>query len=92
MEIGMSGTRLDIRLQPDTKELIQAAAELRNQTLTQFVVATLADEAGKVIAAHERTVLSDRDRDLFLEALDNPPAPNRALQNAARKYKKRLAT
>lgn len=30
--------------------------------------------------------LSDRDRDLFLGLLDNPPAPNDALKSAARAY------
>jgi hypothetical protein len=33
------------------------------------------------------TVLSDRDRDLFLSLLDNPPPPTPALKKAARKYK-----
>lgn len=88
----MNGTRLDIRLKPDTKELIQQAAELRNQTVTQFVVTTLSEEAGKVVAEHTRTSLSDRDRDLFLKLLDAPPAPNKALRKAAADYRKRLAT
>ncbi len=35
------------------------------------------------------TALSDRDRDLFLALLDNPPAPNKALRRAAAAYKKR---
>jgi hypothetical protein len=30
--------------------------------------------------------LSDRDRDRFLELLENPPAPNAALKRAARKH------
>jgi hypothetical protein len=33
--------------------------------------------------------LSDRDRDLFLALLDNPPPPNKALRRAAARYKKR---
>jgi hypothetical protein len=33
--------------------------------------------------------LSDRDRDLFLEMLDNPPKPNAAFRAAAKRYKKR---
>jgi hypothetical protein len=33
--------------------------------------------------------LSDRDRDLFLALLDNPPAPNKAFRRAAAKYKRR---
>ena len=30
------------------------------------------------------TAMSDRDRDRFLELLENPPAPNAALRNAMR--------
>lgn len=33
--------------------------------------------------------LSDRDRDLFLSLLDNPPPANEALKKAAAKYRKR---
>lgn len=33
------------------------------------------------------TPLSDRDRDLFLSLLENPPPPNEALKEAARKYR-----
>ena len=88
----MNATRLDIRLKPDTKELIQQAAELRNQTVTQFVVSTVSEAAGKVVAEHARRELSDRDRDLFLMLLDAPPEPNCALRSAAETYKRRLAT
>ena len=34
------------------------------------------------------TVLSDRDRDRFLELLENPPPPNAALRNAVAEYRK----
>jgi hypothetical protein len=37
----------------------------------------------------EATVLTDRDRDLFLALLDNPPPANAALKKAARKHRKR---
>lgn len=33
--------------------------------------------------------LSDRDRDLFLSLLDNPPPPNEALKRAVKEYRKR---
>jgi uncharacterized protein (DUF1778 family) len=35
--------------------------------------------------------LSDRDRDLFLDLLDNPPEPTKALRRAARRRKPRHA-
>ncbi len=84
----MNAKRLDIRLNAATKDLIQQAAELRSQTVTQFVVSALSEEAGKVLAEHRRTVLSNRDRDLFLKLLDTPPQPNKALRKAATAYRK----
>lgn len=87
----MNASRLDIRLRPDMKVLIQQAAELRNETLTQFVVSTLTEAAEKVVATHERTILSNRDRDLFLKLLDAPPKANSTLKRAAAKYRKRTA-
>lgn len=35
--------------------------------------------------------LSDRDRDIFLSLLDQPPRANRALRRAAARYKRRHA-
>lgn len=40
-------------------------------------------------AAETRAPLSDRDRERFLEMLENPPKPNAALKRAAAKYKAR---
>lgn len=41
----------------------------------------------EVIFAEEcRTPLSDRDRDLFLALLENPPEPNEALKKAAAEH------
>jgi hypothetical protein len=37
-------------------------------------------------------VLSDRDRDLFLAMLKNPPPPNEALRQAVADYKKHQAS
>ena len=36
-----------------------------------------------------RPPLSDRDRDIFVNLLLNPPAPNEALKRAAARYKKK---
>jgi len=90
-ETAMQSSRLDIRLNPETKSLIQEAAELQNQTITQFVVAALSDAAGKVVTEHKQTVLTDRDRDRFLALLDAPPAPNKALKAAVKRYRSRSA-
>lgn len=44
-----------------------------------------------IFAEQVRQPLSDRDRDLFLDLLANPPAPNPALKAAAARHKARRA-
>jgi len=85
----MRATRLDIRLPQATKDLIQHAADLRHQSVTQFVIATLSEEAGKIVEQQQQIVLSNHDRDKFLQLLEAPPKPNPAFQQAAMKYKQR---
>ncbi|MBC6480526.1 MAG: DUF1778 domain-containing protein [Hormoscilla sp. GM7CHS1pb] len=38
------------------------------------------------IDSHERLVLSDRDRDLFISVMSNPPRLNGKLKNAIAEY------
>ncbi len=45
-------------------------------------------EAQETFPEETITVLSARDRDRFLELIDNPPPPNAALRNAIAHYRK----
>lgn len=81
--------RLNFRLNQQLKELIDRAACLSGQSVSDFAVSVLAENARRVIHEHSTTVLSDRDRDLFLAMLDEDAEPNEALRKAARKYKER---
>ena len=79
--------RIDLRVNAETKALLSRAYELAGYSnLTSFVIATASERAQRVIEEHNRFTLSDRDRDIFLAALENPPEPNKALRDAARKY------
>lgn len=84
-------SRLDVRLDNKLKELIQEAAALTGQTLSDFVLSTLTDRAHRIVQQERLTVLSDRDRDIFLAMLDADAKPNAALRKAARWYKKHHA-
>ena len=81
-------TRLDVRLAGEHKKLIQQAAELLGQTISSFTVSTLVTEAQQVVERFSLLQLSDRDRDSFLAALDNPPEPDARLCRAARAHAK----
>jgi len=56
-----------------------------------FVRASVAREAERVLCGHQVTVLSERDRRMLLEALDNPPLPTSAAKEAVRAYRSRIA-
>ncbi len=82
--------RLEARISPETKALIQKAADLEGRTLTDFVVASVQAEAYRVIEQHQTLKLSLEDSEAFVDAILNPPAPNHALKLAALRYKETL--
>jgi uncharacterized protein (DUF1778 family) len=80
-------TRINFRLDASKKQLIEQAAAAKGLTLTQFATSTLCREAKEVLESDQILVLANRDRDEFLAALDNPPAPSEKLLRAAAAYK-----
>jgi uncharacterized protein (DUF1778 family) len=82
--------RVDFRATPDIKALIERAAAIQGMAVSDYIRSVLVPASQQVIAQHETRVLSDRDRDLFLQLLDNPPAPNAALQAAAEAFKAKV--
>jgi uncharacterized protein (DUF1778 family) len=82
--------RMEQRTKPHVKETIEKAAALMGVDATAFVVSSAYDRAQQAIEAHERTVLTREDRDVFLSALDNPPAPTETLRNAFKLHDARV--
>lgn len=82
--------RLEARIAPDQKRLIERAAELRGTTVTDFVVLSAQQEAARTIKDFESLSLAQDARRVFVAAVLNPPPPNEALRAAARRYRKRM--
>jgi uncharacterized protein (DUF1778 family) len=83
--------RLGFRLDAQTKELIERAAQLERRKVTDFCVTALAEAARRTIAEHEALVLSERDRRAFFDALVKPPEPSERLARALAEHKRRIA-
>jgi len=81
---------IEMRVKPSDKDRIARAAELSGVRLTTFVRASATQEAERVLREHQTTILSERDRRLLLEALDNPPSPTAAARDAVRNYRSRI--
>lgn len=71
--------RINLRLSPSAKALIERAAAIMGSTVSGFMLQNIYETAARVVAQHDSMTLSDRDRDAFLNALANPPEPTQAL-------------
>ncbi len=72
--------RFAFRTTVDHKTLIERAAHLQAENATVFARKALTDAAQKVIQEHEALRLEEADREAFVAALLNPPAPNAHLR------------
>lgn len=79
--------RIDLRLTDDDKSIIEEAAAMSNQSITQFMVSSASERAVKVIEQHRRLVLNEESWNLVMDAISYPPAPNDKLKRAADRLK-----
>ena len=80
--------RFDTRLSRDKKLMIEKAALLGGyKNLSDFVVTTVCEKAQAIIQKSETILSSQRDNEVFFDALVNPPEPNKALRSAVSQYK-----
>ncbi|MEE3718310.1 DUF1778 domain-containing protein [Tumidithrix elongata RA019] len=83
-----TSARLEVRISPEIKALVQKAADLEGRTLTDFAIASVQAAAYRVIEQHQTLKLSIEDSEAFVDAILNPPKPNDALKAAALRYKR----
>ncbi len=76
--------RINLRTSPEAKALIERAAAIMGSTVSSFMLQNAYEAARRLVAQQEVLTLSDRDRDAFLNALENPPEPTQALVDLMR--------
>lgn len=65
--------KLDIRIAPEAKHMLQEAARERHMTISQFVLDSAITAAGEVLAERSRIGLNTGEWTAFMAALDAPP-------------------
>ena len=78
--------RLEVRVEPAHKQLIERAAALTGQVVSQFVVSSALKGAEEVLRQTEWTVLAARDREAFLEIIDSDEQPTSSLIHAFERH------
>jgi uncharacterized protein (DUF1778 family) len=82
---------ISLRIEPQTRQIIDDAAALLGRTRTEFMIETARRQAIDVLLDQRLFVLDPSRYDAFTEALDNPPPPGpklRALLRRAPAWKK----
>lgn len=83
--------RFDTRLSIEQKLLFERAAMLGGfRNLTDFIIHTAQDRANEIIMKNEEIISSERDSELFFDAIVNPAPPNKSLMNAVANYNKTI--
>ena len=84
--------RLDIRITPDQKDLVERAAAVSGLSMTNFVARCIEKAAKRTLQDYEEMTLTKRDSEAFVQALIKPSTtPSRRLSRAAGRYKEDLS-
>jgi len=80
--------RFDAKIPRAQKELFEYAARLGGfRTLTDFIINAVQEKASNIIREHDAILASEKDREIFFDAIVNPAGPNQKLRDAAERYK-----
>jgi len=82
--------RLDIRITPDQKDLVERAAAVSGLSMTNFAARCIEQAARWTLQDYEEMTLTRRDSEAFVEALIKSSTPSRRLSSAAGRYKEDL--
>ena len=84
--------RFDTRLPRSQKDLFEKAARIKGfKSLSEFVLNTTQEAAIFIVERHNSVLVSEKEKDVFFDALVNPPKPNKALIQASKSYLKQVA-
>ena len=72
--------RIDLRTNSEEKNFLERAAQINHLSLSSYIITTCLKQAKLDLEKEETMILSNKDRDLVMSALSNPPEPNDALK------------
>jgi uncharacterized protein (DUF1778 family) len=81
-------TRFDARLPKEQKQFFEKAAYLGGyRNLTDFIIRVVQEKAKEIIQEKEQIIATERDSQLFFDAITNSQKPSDTLKNALSDYK-----
>ncbi len=85
--------RFDTKLSKTQKEFFEYAASIGGfRTLTDFILSSVQEKAKEIIEQHKVFLATEKDREIFFDAIMKTSSPNKKLADAAKRYKKAVGT
>jgi uncharacterized protein (DUF1778 family) len=78
--------RLEARVAPEHKQIIERAAAVEGRSVTDFLVRSALRAAEATLEQHATVGVTARDMDTLLAALENPSPPNERLRAAMARH------
>lgn len=82
--------RIGLHVSKQMKELVEQAACICGQSVTEFTLSALKQQAEFVLDKHRQIRLSERDQSLFLTLVTSNEKPNDVLTQAIVRYRKTI--
>ncbi len=85
--------RVEIRISSHDKRIFQEAQKLSgDKSFSSFIVRVVKKQAEEIVAKNNRIIASERDREIFFDAVFEDTKPNSNLIEAAKKYKSQMTS
>ena len=84
--------RFDTRLSVEQKQFFERAAILGGyRSLTEFVISTVQEKAKHIVKEREQVLVSQKDNEVFFNAVMNAEKPNIDLTDAVKHYNNKVS-
>ena len=84
--------RFDTRLSVEQKQFFERAAVLGGyRSLTDFVLSAVQEKAKHIVEEREQVLASQKDSEVFFNAIMNAEKPNNDLSDAVKHYKNKVS-
>jgi uncharacterized protein (DUF1778 family) len=84
--------RIELRVSSADKRIFQRAQKLSgDKSFSSFIVRIVKKQAEEILAKNDRILISERDREVFFDAVFGDKKPNTELSEAAERFKSKTA-
>ncbi len=85
--VELKQSRFELRLSESDKKILEKASAISGyNTLTNFVMSIIKKQATQIIDDYERILASEKDKEIFFDAILSNSVPNDKLKDAVKKY------